>query len=464
MTADAANPALGKARERSSTAASALAFHLLTLIVASHPLLWFLGLDQFAYPFLLMLPATLLISSRRSVYLSKVLLALISFLAVFLLSGLFIVESERYLTLLKNLSTYVTAALLLVVVPGTVTSWRRARQLLGALLFAVGVSGLVGLAAASGVWRPQFTSLASAFLPSSVAETALGRTIAERNLGWTSWFAGLGSYFRIKGLYLWPTSYAPVLVLTLPVAAYLAWRSRRTVSRLVLWALVLVLGVNLVFTTGRVAFAALGVAALYWLLIDKRGLSKLLRTLSVIVAVALMAGVALYEPVTIDLAEQLQEVVFARGTGSPESRMTIYRTTLTGFLERPIFGWGTERSIAGVSDSFIYPAGSHSYYLGVMYRHGIVGLACFALIWLAIWRVVSAPLRSRHEAPVLDDGPSGLLTVGRGVVVAALLMGLTLAFDLDAGLMFVWWLLVSVFVAVQRLPALGSEAREAVHL
>lgn len=49
-------------------------------------------------------------------------------------------------------------------------------------------------------------------------------------------------------------------------------------------------------------------------------------------------------------------------------------------------------------------------------------------------------------------------------MVAALLMGLTLAFDLDAGLMFVWWLLVSVFVAVQRLPALGSEAREVVHL
>lgn len=175
-----------------------------------------------------------------------------------------------------------------------------------------------------------------------------------------------------------------MLVLTLPVAAYLAWRSRRTVSRLVLWALVLVLGVNLVFTTGRVAFAALGVAALYWLLIDKRGLSRLLRTLAVIVAVALMAGVALYEPVTIDLVERIQEVVFARGTGSPESRMTMHRTTLTGFLERPIFGWGTERSIAGVSDSFIYPAGSHSYYLGVMYRHGIVGLACFALIWLAI--------------------------------------------------------------------------------
>lgn len=443
--------------------ASTSAYRLLTVIVASHPVLWYLGIDQFAYPFLLMLPATILLSSRRSIYPSRVLLALVAFLAVFLVSGFFIVESERYLTFLKNLSTYVTAALLLVVVPGTVTSWRRARRLLGALLFAVGISGLVGLAAASGLWRPQFTSMASAFLPASVADTALGRTIAERNLGWTSWFAGLGSYFRIKGLYLWPTSYAPVLVLTLPVAAFLAWRSRNSVSRLVLWALVLVLAVNLLYTTGRVAFAALLAAVLYWLLIDKKGLSRLLRTLAVLAVLALMVGVALFEPVTIDLAGQLQEVVLARGAGSPESRLTIYRTTLAGFVERPIFGWGTERSIVGVSDSFIYPAGSHSYYFGVMYRHGIVGLAFFAMLWLAIWRVVCAPLRSKPELQALDDGPVGLLTVGRGVVVASLLMGLTLAFDLDAGLMFVWWLLVSVFVAVQRVLVLEGEAHEMLH-
>jgi len=452
------------ARQRQALAAQRLlGSPYLDLLVISGglPLWWFLGVDQFAYPVLLAFPAAKLLLRRRSVWLSPTLVALGAFLLVFCASGFFIVETDRYATFVKNLSTYVTAALLLIVVPGTVHDWPRAKRVMAVLLAAMAVSGVLGILAVTGVLRPEFRTLGGMLLPASLADTALGQNISVRSLGWTSWFSGLGSYFRVRGTFLWPTSYAPVLVMTIPVAMLFVRRSRNVFVSALLLVLALVLSVNLVFTTGRVALVALLAGLAYWYFVGRVGAGNLVRIVAVVVASLVAAGAMLIEPTALDVKGQVETLALARGTGSPTARLTIYRSTLEGFMQRPLLGWGTERTIVGVADGFIYPAGSHSYFLGVLYRHGVVGLAFFVMLWVAIWKTTARePSSPGSSAGARSSGPEDLMAVGRGIVVSALLMSLTLAFDLDASLMFVWWLIVGLLVAVKRVIT-AAAVREA---
>ncbi len=428
------------------------------LTVGGMPLWWALGVEQFVYPLLLAIPTLKVLLVDRRIVVSPLLLALSVFLTIYLASALFIVEGERYLTFAKNLSTYVTALMLVVVLPASIRRWADARALLSVLALTMTAAGLIGLLGITGLYRSTFTSPFGALLPASIAETALGKNIVERSLGWPSWFAGLGSYFRLKSVFLWPTSYAPALALTLPVVVFLAAGARRRAVRVGLTAAAGVLALNLVFTTGRMAAIALVVGVAYAFLLGRTAASWRWRLAAVALGAALVFGAAALEPTLLEVGDRVEEVVFARGSGSPTSRWTIYERTLAGAAERPWLGWGTERTIQGVSDAFIYPAGSHSYLLGTLYRQGVVGLVAFALVWWATWAATASRAVPRPRGRATVDTPEAFLAVGRAIVVSALVMSLTLAFDLDASLMLVWWLLVALFVAVRRLPGAAHAA------
>ncbi len=414
------------------------------LVIAGLPLWWVLGIEQFAYPLLLLPPLLKVLVGRRRVVASSVLTALLVFLAVYLASALFIVETDRYATFVKNLATYVTAAMLLVVVPGAVRTWADVRVLLRALTVAMAIAGVAGLLAVLGVARGSFASPFGALLPSSLAATALGSNIVERSLGWTSWFAGLGTYFRISSVFLWPTSYAPAITLTLPLIVFAAMTRRGLGARLLGLIVALLLLVNLVFTTGRAAAVGLGVVGLVWFFVVYTRKRWMPRVLVAALAIVAAGATLILDPGVGDVVNRVEQVVYARGTGSPSSRLTIYARTLEGFAERPLLGWGTERNIQGVADTFIYPAGSHSYLLGTLYRQGFLGFVAFVVLWWTIWRATS-----RSRAPASWPAAAGaFLGVGRAVVVGAMAMSLTVAFDLDASLMFVWWVFVALVVAV----------------
>ena len=436
--------------------------HDVMLVVGGLPLWWALGVDQFVYPLLLTVPTLKVLVTRRIVV-SPVLVALAAFLAVYLASAAFIVEDERYLTFAKNLSTYVSALMLVIVVPAAVRSWTEARTLLVILALSMGAAGVIGILAVSGILRVTFTSPFGALLPAPIADTALGRNIVERSWGWTSWFAGLGSYFRVKSVFLWPTSYAPALTLVLPAVVFLAATSRRRVTRALFYGTGLLLAVNLVFTTGRAAAVALVAGAGYWYLVARPVTTWWWRALALATMGCAAVLIVAIEPGALDVADRVHELVFARGAGSPTSRWTIYAQTLAGVAERPLLGWGTERTIPGVADTFIYPAGSHSYLLGTLYRQGALGMIAFLVLWWVTWRA-TAPVVNRGCRRVVGGGSAAaFLAVGRGIVVSALLMSLTVAFDVDASLMLVWWTLVALFVAVRRLSgALGVAPPEAM--
>jgi O-antigen ligase len=418
------------------------------LAIGLLPLWWVFGLEQVLYPVLLLPPLVKVLVARRSIVVTEVLVALTVFLVAYLLSALWIVEQERYLTYLRNLSTYLFGAQLLIILPGAVRSPADVRTVLRGVALAMASAALLGLLAIVGleVGRRSVPSLVAPLLPASIADTAFGGAIAERSTGWVSWFGGV-SYFRVSSLFLWPTTYAPALAMTLALGSVAVGIASRRLRRLVALPFMALLAVNLAFTTGRVAMLGLAAAAVYWFVADwSRGRPfRLLTGSTSLLLVGAAALLTVADPV--GLAE---DAFFARGTGSPTSRAVIYHQTLAGFLERPLFGWGTERNIAGVASTFIYPAGSHSTYLGTLYRQGIVGLMALLLLLVAMWRATGRPRRvdatDRDAAFLLD-----VLLGARLALIVALVAGVTVALDLDSSVMMLLWIIIALACAARRI-------------
>lgn len=428
-------------------------------LVGALPIWWLLGVEQIVWPIAMSLIALGVALERRTVPLDPVLGLLALFLGTYAISALFIVEPDRYVTYLRNLSTYVSALFVLYVLMTTVRTWQQVRRILRAILFAMGVASVLGFLAILGLARPTFASPFGMLLPDWITATAFGSNIASRTVGWTSWFSVFGEYFRVKSIFLWPTTYAPALAFTIPIACMFFAQSRRLRSRALYGALALLMLVNLAFTTGRMAMIGLVAGGLYWFFFRTRRATHLTRAVMASLALVISLGAFAAAPRTLAPDQLIADAVYARGSGSPDARILIYRRTIEGALERPIFGWGTERDIRDVSSEFIYPAGSHSYILGTLYKQGLAGFAVFVALWVAIWRL-TRPWRPEtgQRCSVTDRKQiAEFFDVGRWIVVSVLITSLTTVLDLDATLLFFLFVIIGCLAALRR-PTTGRAA------
>jgi O-antigen ligase len=147
--------------------------------------------------------------------------------------------------------------------------------------------------------------------------------------------------------------------------------------------------VSLVSAQSRVAWAAyaagvlLGGAAVAHSAAPRRGRPF-------IVAALLVAGAAVGVLVFDAWAEvtgKVQAALFDVRPGSSMTRLRIYEATFRMYPEHPIAGWGTQTRIPGLDS--IYSAGTHSSILGMLFRHGVVGLVLYIGLWASIWRRVA---------------------------------------------------------------------------
>ena len=133
-------------------------------------------------------------------------------------------------------------------------------------------------------------------------------------------------------------------------------------------------------------------------------------------------------------------LLYSRGEGSANTRMKIYIQTFNSFLERPIFGWGTERDVKGLA----YPLGSHSYYLGTLYKQGIVGFSLFISIVVLIWNKLKVKSN-------LDDNFTRFLKYGQFLMLVYIMNSFTDVLDLDATTMLFLWLILSLLIVSKRI-------------
>src|SRR5690606_34270315 len=235
--------------------------------------------------------------------------------------------------------------------------------------------------------------------------------------------------------FLFSTTYAAALVVAIPLVVWLV-RTTPPRRRLVPLLAAGLLAVNLLFTTGRGAILSFVGAIAVFFVSGRRRLVQVLAVATLTTAVAIGALLVPQER----LAETFSSAALARGSGSYQSRMTIYRYTLLGIGERPLLGWGTERDITDI-DGFPLPAGSHSGWLSVPYRHGLIGLAIYVGMLVLAWRN-TAPRRSGQ--PWLER----LRTHLRWGLLAGLGVSAVTVLNIDSTTFLIFWVLIGLTCVV----------------
>lgn len=416
------------------------------------PLWWWLGIEQFIWPVLFAVATIKVLAIQKFRLLApRPLRWFALFMVAVFISGMFVEDAARMLTYVRNLGAFAGGFLALLVISNRARSWRGIDMLLNTVLAIMFVAGLAGLLAVMGVWRPQLQSLAGQLLPDSIATTGYGQVIVARAFGQRNWFIGLGEYYRLRSFFLFSNHYSSALIYVLPFFFMRAGQTRG-LKKWLFGLIIVMLLVNLVYTTGRVATLSLLAGALYFAVFHSlsRRIIRVLLSLALTGALLLVLLTTTVELSTSRIeqgllnrtAEAVEAFTFARGPGSFTNRFGVYEATISGFLERPFFGWGTERDVEGLE----IPAGSHSEYLAALYRQGILGLIALVGLLISTWRA------SRPPKGAAAVGPAGtFLRYGRWFFVASLINSIMTDPTVDSTTYVFLWVLLALLIAANRL-------------
>ena len=423
------------------------------------PVWWFLGLEQFIWPLLFFPLAVMLVYSRakegRGIYLPAAGRWGLLYLAVQLLSALFIVETSWYLVFVRNLALWVGGASLYLLI---VNLFPFGSEGFDRLLRTVALVTLFSCVAAFlpvlNIVDVQFVSPLAKVLPPVVTNSEFAQAILDKSWSALEATTIFGIRFgRPRSFFTYPNPFAGYLVLTLPLLVYGATRQTNRLRRWLWIGLAALAGSTLIITTSRAGIVSCLVAVFF----VRQRLAARWRFLiyaALVCALLVGVGVVLEYSLTQDSLFQWGEsLVTARGK-SHLTRLTVYEATFRSWLERPLFGWGTQRTpTAGGLTPNYPPLGSHSTYIAVLYRHGLVGFAIFALM-------IAAVIQQLYRRG-LDRPAKEFVLFARWAVIGSLLHIILLEVDLDATLLTTMWLVWGlVAVATRRERSIDpSEAK-----
>jgi len=231
--------------------------------------------------------------------------------------------------------------------------------------------------------------------------------------------------------------FSSTLAITIPIALFLSNINKGMIRNFYIFS-VIVMGLALLFTTGRVAIMAFCVGYVIFRFISLK--SFVIKSAIFGVAFILSSLFLIWLEQTGFLYEIIDLLLYSRGEGSANARSSIYIQTFNSFLDKPIFGWGTERDAKGLA----YPLGSHSYYLGTLYKQGIVGFTLFIAIVVLIWNKLKVKVYS-------DNNFTRFFKYGQFFMLVYIMNSFTDVLDLDATTMLFLWLILSLLIVAKRI-------------
>jgi hypothetical protein len=355
------------------------------------PLWWLLGIEQ------LLLPFFIIWELLRYLWQSRLRFRLNSTIVwTFLLASWWIVPiiwvDRQYLDIfLKEIATAWSQLFFLFVFWNTVRTekaWKQVRRAVEVLAIYLAIGGLIYL---SGIWRGVLLSVAGRILPAGLVESsAFFESISYRSFGTIALESGLLAQ-RISSFSLTFSSLSMACLLLIP---FVAWRflTAKGWARMISGFVVAALTLCLIFAGSRIAYVAFAaqLGILLVLQLDLlRGQNKWLAAALSCIFVAIVIAVVY---LAFSLIGDIIALVFMDvRPGSWLVRFHIYQETLRLLWEHPIAGWGVPVRIPNMAT--IYSAGTHSSYLGVIFKHGFVGLLLYTGLWLSIWHVAIRGLR-----------------------------------------------------------------------
>lgn len=421
------------------------------ILIGLTPVWWFMGIEQLIWPFVFgWVALKVFFIKKGKVVFTGVMKVFILFLIIQLISAFSLTELYSWIVFIRNFSVFLIAFFLIFILSNSIHEWSQLKWLLKVAVIVMGVSSFIGILGTIGVWRPNYVSPLTRFLPTWVFQSGAVNNIANRSIGHLTTFLSI-QYFRIDGFFLYPTLYATTLISIIPVAIFLSQIDRQKISRIVWTGIAGILLFNLLSTTGRAATISFIAGFLFLQLFIVRK-DRVLRWSAILLVIVLIL-------ISLTQKEILNSIFEFFSTRSSDERLNVYSQSFEMLAQRPLFGWGTARNIDSLGVSL--PLGSHSYYIAMLFRFGLVGFFVFALMYWMLWyQTRTLQLKEFTNIPLKEMNM--LLNYGRWIIIALLLDGAATIPITDLVTMTLVWLIYSSLLVTRRLAI--SEIKDSMSL
>lgn len=433
------------------------------------PLTWALGIDQFVWYCVPLVWAVTALLRQRVVFNQEAagirpLVALLLFAAV--VSGLSVVGAPggRQITYLWGLASYFTAFLVYVTLRGGEDACRTTGRLIKAVVATMAVANLAGLGALALGLVGGFEAPFGRLMPAVVRTSDLGGSMFDNALlrGQPTYLFGIQAT-RVKSFFIYPNTYSLANDVAIGMGLFLTCEAfrRRSWGRTIAWGAAFLLSLGASFAslsrTGIIVVCVGGLAVAYVHFFQR--LPRLLTAIGIAGAGFAIWVVYLYRDTLLSVADVL---IYARGSGSAESRFATYTLSIQAVLSRPI-GFGTQRDLLDGLPATGLPLGTHSQFIAVLFKYGWVGFVAFLGI---LWRVHRRFLRgivSHLSSGSRNGGARVFYTALTWSMVSVLLhlLFIEAALDMTSFMMVVTlWVVVELragyYEALPLLPAASS--------
>lgn len=398
------------------------------------PVWWCLGVDQIVYSVLgywVLLKWHL--ASNRSENNIVFIFALI-LLGFFLISFLGINEPIRYVTFLRNWIVLSGCVFLGFVI---FQCYRNPSEIVGAIKGLVGIEIMIVVAAMMAVIgvNIDFDSPASLLMPDSLQskflENMVHKTFARSEAGRIY----SEDFVRPVGLMMYPNYLAGIIVALMPFKLFL-FRHVSSYQKAVFLASLPLDIIVLLSTLSRSAWLSACVGVITVLILGKIRIRTFVKAfLALLMLATVIAGLG---------GADVIEKRFTEKAHSNTGRMLIYTLTISHVMDDPaafLFGHGTQMDSLDIKQ----PMGSHSTYLSLLFRHGVLALTAFlGMILLLVWQVFIAIKSSK--SPMMQS----LMRIFLFSIAGSCFQLLFVDLDGDAIYTMVWWSLLGLSLSAVR--------------
>jgi len=356
-------------------------FHkLLIAYFGAFMLFWFLGIDQLFFALICLVGFFTYLSTEepkpgREVW----------FFAFFVFATFFSViqisTPARYVTYIRNEGVYI--AMLFVFVSATFASARKAdttdKLYFALLIFSVQCS-VVAFLASSG-FSISFKSVAGYFIPDLGSKYISGMLNKDSIQAEALWFSQ--GFYRPRGLMMYPNTMAGILASTMAIKAYFVykfWRDEFKVFSILCIILIYMDIFSIYSSLSRSTWIGLAVALVAFPFAFKTNLmAKLIPVLLGVVVIGLVFLTGLSDGIESRLVDKTHS-----NEGRGLNYSLIWQET-TSSADKLLFGHGTQ------IDHWMLdiPLGSHSTYLGIFFKFGVIGSVFFLLFLFFLYRRAS---------------------------------------------------------------------------
>ena len=338
---------------------------------------WFLGIDQFYFLLFCLTGLMTHLMSKRTPQTVEVLL-FAGFVLVTFASAVQITSGHRLITYLRNEGVY--TAMLFVLLSTSFAAAKKPnitdRMYLILLLFSLQCT-VVAFLAASGT-NLTFKSLGAHVIPDLGSKYIHGMLNKSSIQSDAQWFSD--GFKRPRGLMLYSNTMAGVLCASMAIKAFFAlkfWSEKKQLFTVICVIAILMDGFSVYSALSRSTWLGFAFALAVFPFVFKTSLpAKFLPAIIAVLAVGLIVATGLHEGFILRLTEKGHS-----NEGRGLNYLLVWQMT-TSSIDTLLIGHGTQLDHHLIS----VPVGSHSTYIGMFFKFGLLGITLFLLFLFSMYR------------------------------------------------------------------------------